>query len=29
MHKGHISAEFDSNVTKEMIMAASGESVVA
>ena len=29
MHKGHISAEFDSNVTKEMIMAASGESVAA
>jgi erythritol transport system ATP-binding protein len=29
MHKGHISAEFDSTVTKEQIMAASGESVAA
>jgi erythritol transport system ATP-binding protein len=29
MHKGRISAEFDSNVTKEQIMAASGESVAA
>ena len=29
MHKGRISAEFDSTVTKEQIMAASGESVVA
>ena len=29
MHKGRISAEFDANVTKEMIMAASGESVAA
>lgn len=29
MHKGRISAEFDQNVTKEMIMAASGESVAA
>ncbi|GGN24954.1 MULTISPECIES: sugar ABC transporter ATP-binding protein [Marinomonas] len=27
MHKGHISAEFDSTVSKEKIMAASGESV--
>lgn len=27
MHKGRISAEFDSTVTKEKIMAASGESV--
>jgi erythritol transport system ATP-binding protein len=29
MHKGRISAEFDSTVTKEKIMAASGESVAA
>jgi len=29
MHKGRISAEFDSSVTKEKIMAASGESVAA
>ncbi|WP_254216361.1 sugar ABC transporter ATP-binding protein [Tabrizicola sp. TH137] len=29
MHKGRISAEFDSTVSKEMIMAASGESVAA
>ncbi len=29
MHKGHISAEFDATVTKEQIMAASGESVAA
>ncbi len=29
MHKGHITAEFDSTVTKEKIMAASGESVAA
>ena len=29
MHKGRISAEFDSTVTKEQIMAASGESVAA
>ncbi|GHC28880.1 MULTISPECIES: sugar ABC transporter ATP-binding protein [Gemmobacter] len=29
MHKGRISAEFDSNVSKEKIMAASGESVAA
>ena len=29
MHKGRISAEFDSSVTKEAIMAASGESVAA
>ncbi len=29
MHKGRISAEFDSSVTKEQIMAASGESVAA
>ena len=29
MHKGHISAEFDSTVSKEKIMAASGESVAA
>lgn len=29
MHKGHVSAEFDSTVTKEEIMAASGESVAA
>lgn len=29
MHKGHISAEFDSSVSKEKIMAASGESVAA
>jgi erythritol transport system ATP-binding protein len=29
MHRGRISAEFDSNVTKEQIMAASGEAVVA
>ncbi|MFP8964978.1 sugar ABC transporter ATP-binding protein [Pokkaliibacter sp. CJK22405] len=29
MHKGRISATFDSNVTKERIMAASGESLVA
>ncbi|MDQ1899833.1 sugar ABC transporter ATP-binding protein [Paracoccus sp. WLY502] len=29
MHKGRISAEFDSTVSKEKIMAASGESVAA
>ncbi len=29
MHRGRISAEFGSNVTKEKIMAASGEAVVA
>ena len=29
MHKGRIPAEFDSTVTKEKIMAASGESVAA
>ncbi|MDO5641463.1 MAG: sugar ABC transporter ATP-binding protein [Paracoccus sp. (in: a-proteobacteria)] len=29
MHKGRISAEFSSDVTKEQIMAASGESVAA
>ncbi|WP_338559448.1 sugar ABC transporter ATP-binding protein [Erwinia sp. E_sp_B01_3] len=29
MHKGHISAIFDSSVSKERIMAASGESLVA
>ncbi|MEE2862202.1 MAG: sugar ABC transporter ATP-binding protein [Paracoccus sp. (in: a-proteobacteria)] len=29
MHKGRISAEFDSSVSKEKIMAASGESVAA
>ncbi|MBK4217083.1 sugar ABC transporter ATP-binding protein [Paracoccus caeni] len=29
MHKGRITAEFDSTVTKEQIMAASGESVAA
>lgn len=29
MHRGRISAEFDKNVTKEQIMAASGEAVVA
>ena len=29
MHKGRITAEFDSSVSKEKIMAASGESVVA
>ncbi|THV20510.1 sugar ABC transporter ATP-binding protein [Peteryoungia ipomoeae] len=29
MHRGKISAEFDSNVTKEKIMAASGEALVA
>ena len=29
MHKGRISAEFGSDVTKEQIMAASGEAVVA
>ncbi|MCD2183927.1 sugar ABC transporter ATP-binding protein [Rhizobium sp. GN54] len=29
MHRGKISAEFGSNVTKEKIMAASGEAVVA
>lgn len=29
MHKGRISAEFDSSVSKEQIMAASGESKVA
>ena len=29
MHKGHISAIFDSSVIKERIMAASGESLVA
>lgn len=29
MHKGRISAEFDSTVTKEQIMAASGESMAA
>lgn len=29
MHKGHVSAEFDCIVTKEEIMAASGESVAA
>lgn len=29
MHKGRISAEFDSTVSKEQIMAASGESVAA
>lgn len=29
MHKGHISAIFDSTVSKERIMAASGESLVA
>ncbi|TJZ91691.1 sugar ABC transporter ATP-binding protein [Paracoccus gahaiensis] len=29
MHKGRISAEFDSSVSKEQIMAASGESVAA
>ncbi len=29
MRKGRISAEFDANVTKEQIMAASGESVAA
>ncbi|OON38626.1 sugar ABC transporter ATP-binding protein [Izhakiella australiensis] len=29
MHKGRISAIFDANVTKERIMAASGESLVA
>ncbi len=29
MHRGRISAEFSSNVTKERIMAASGEAVVA
>ncbi len=28
MRRGHISAEFDSTVTKETIMAASGEAVV-
>lgn len=28
MRKGRISAEFDSNVTKEQIMAASGEAVI-
>ena len=28
MHRGRISAEFGSNVTKEKIMAASGEAVV-
>lgn len=28
MHRGRISAEFDANVTKEKIMAASGEAVV-
>jgi erythritol transport system ATP-binding protein len=29
MHRGKISAEFGSDVTKEKIMAASGEAVVA
>ncbi|WP_405403677.1 sugar ABC transporter ATP-binding protein [Paracoccus sp. Ld10] len=29
MHKGHITAEFDSTVSKDRIMAASGESVAA
>ena len=29
MHRGRISAEFTSNVSKEKIMAASGEAVVA
>ena len=29
MHKGRITAEFDSSVSKEKIMAASGESVAA
>jgi erythritol transport system ATP-binding protein len=29
MHRGRITAEFGSNVTKEKIMAASGEAVVA
>ncbi|NVO29437.1 sugar ABC transporter ATP-binding protein [Donghicola sp. C2-DW-16] len=29
MHKGHISAEFGPDATKEQIMAASGESVAA
>lgn len=29
MHRGRISAEFDSSVTKEKIMAASGEAMVA
>ncbi|TMV68358.1 sugar ABC transporter ATP-binding protein, partial [Thioclava sp. BHET1] len=29
MHRGRISAEFDSTVSKEKIMAASGEAVVA
>ncbi|MFN4102427.1 MAG: ATP-binding cassette domain-containing protein, partial [Pararhodobacter sp.] len=29
MHKGRISAEFDSSVSKEQIMAASGESMAA
>lgn len=29
MHRGRISAEFDANATKEQIMAASGEAVVA
>jgi erythritol transport system ATP-binding protein len=29
MHKGRISAEFDTNTSKEKIMAASGESVAA
>ena len=29
MHKGRITAEFDSTVSKDRIMAASGESVAA
>ena len=29
MHRGRISAEFDSTISKEKIMAASGEAVVA
>ncbi len=29
MHRGRISAEFGSDVSKERIMAASGEAMVA
>ena len=29
MNRGHIAAEFTHNITKEAIMAASGESLVA